>query len=97
MTPDFVGRYPELVEAGGVGLTAGWDVTYDRFGLPFSWRRLSADDVAGYRQEEARIVWSDEDELRSCRCKHLVRWSAGKPRIDRDLQTSLQLLFGIRR
>ena len=95
--PDFVDRYPELVNATRVAVTAGWEVTFDRFGLPFCWTRLNADDVKDYKRLETRIVWTDEPLLKSCRCKDLVRWRAGKPRIDRDLQTSLQLLFGIRR
>lgn len=98
VTPDFVLRYPSLQVTNSTPLpVAGWEVTFDRFGLPFAWRPLEQAEVEGYRSLEAQVVWTDDDLLKSCRCKDLVRYRSGKPQPDRDLQTALQLLFGIRR
>ncbi len=97
-TPDFVQRYPALRTGEAFsGETAGWEVTFDRFGLPFAWQELGAADVADYKRDEVRIVWTDDEMLAACRCKDLVRRRRGQPVPDRDLQTALQLLFGIRR
>ncbi len=97
-TPDFVERYPSLrVGPTPPGTPAGWEVSFDRFGLPFAWRQLRAEDLKGFKRDEVRVTWTDEDELKVCRCKDLVRTRRGQPVPDRDLQTSLQLLFGLRR
>ena len=39
---------------------------------------------------------TDDDALRHCRCKSLVTRVRGEPRPGKDLQTLLQLLFGLR-
>lgn len=97
-TPDFILRYPSLQVGNSTPLrVAGWEVSFNRFGLPFSWRVLGAAEVKGYRKLEARVIWTDDELLKSCRCKKLVRRRGGKAVPDRDLQTNLQLLFGIRR
>src|SRR5690606_6889146 len=97
-TPDFVRRYPALLTgplpAAPLG---GWEVTFDRFGVPFAWTPLPASELAGYDRLEARVVWQDGEELDSCRCKDLVTTRRGQNLPDKDLQTGLQLLFGIRR
>lgn len=97
-TPDFLKRYSALRE-GPMPLfgLAGWEVDFDEFGVPLQWRPLLADDVEGYKRNEVRIVSTDETLLDGVKCKDLVKTSRGREVPDGDLQTNLQLLFGLRR
>ena len=97
-TPDFIKRYPGLRE-GAMPLfgLAGWEVDFDEFGVPLKWRPLLADGVAGYQRNEVRIVSTDDALLDAVSCKDLVKMSRGQSVPDSDLQTNLQLLFGLRR
>ena len=97
-TPDFIKRYPALRD-GPMPLfgLAGWEVDFDDFGVPLQWRPLLADAVAGYRRNEVRIVSTDAALLDGVICKDLVKTSRGRAVPDDDLQTNLQLLFGLRR
>lgn len=95
-TPDFLKRYPAL-RSGPMPLrgVAGWEVDFDRYGVPIEWRPLLKDAVAGYRNNEVRVVMFDSDA--ETNCKDLVKGSGGREVPDSDLQTNLQLLFGLRR
>jgi peptidoglycan LD-endopeptidase LytH len=96
-TPDFVQRYPEFVpNVMAVAEPAGWEVAISGFGVPFRWKPLTATEVEGLKPGGVRIVDVDEDVLRQCRCKQLVTRVRGQPQPGRDLQTLLQLLFGLR-
>ncbi|HEX2099579.1 MAG TPA: M23 family metallopeptidase [Candidatus Synoicihabitans sp.] len=96
--PDFVRRYPELLTrpAPLAGL-AGWEVAFTVYGVPTAWTPLSEAEVAGFQANEVRVVSTTDDLLRACRCKDLVTRTRSGPRPARDLQTLLQLLFGLRR
>jgi hypothetical protein len=96
-TPDFVERYPSLVSpvAAG-GLIGGWEVALSEFGLPFAWTPLSPADVSGFRPNEVRIVAHDAAALKRVRCKSLVVVRRGKPTVGKELEATLQLLFGLR-
>jgi len=93
--PDFVKRYPAL-RAGAMPLrgVAGWEVDFDRYGVPLEWRPLRSDAVEGYQKNEVRVVMFDRDA--ETNCKDLVKSSGGREVPDKDLQTNLQLLFGLR-
>ncbi|MFM1852461.1 MAG: hypothetical protein RIS54_2145 [Verrucomicrobiota bacterium] len=95
-TPDFVRRYPALVVKQPPLLVAGWEVTCDWTGLPFRWRALETAEVQGMARNEVRIVQVDEAVRRREHSKDLVvlrgsRWVPAS-----DLQTVLQLVFGLR-
>jgi peptidoglycan LD-endopeptidase LytH len=95
--PDFVTRYPSLLTRPAVpGAVAGWEVQITAFGVPFAWTPLSADELVGYRPNEVRVVAVDEDRLATCRCRNWVSRRGGAYTPARDLQTLLQLLFGLR-
>ncbi len=97
-SPNFIRRYSALrSEPMPLFGLAGWDVDFDEFGVPIDWRPLLADAVEGYGKYEVRIIATDDEALRSVRCKDLVRTLGGKQVPDSDLQTNLQLLFGLRR
>jgi len=96
--PDFVERYPGLMTkplpSEGV---AGWEVAFNHTGLPFSWTPLSEAEVVGLRADLPRIFEVDNDLVRSTRCRSLVNQLRSGPQPGRDLETVLQLLFGLRR
>lgn len=93
-TPDFVRRYPSLLARAPEGEPAGWEVTVDRYGMPFSWRPLTVRETMGMRRGDVDIVWTNDSLLESCRCKRLVTRLRGRAVPDRDLEILLQLLFG---
>lgn len=96
--PDFIRRYPVLrTGEEPKGGTAGWEVAFNSFGVPFAWQPLPASELSGYRAGEVRIVATDPDVLRSCPCKDLVKQVRGRAQPDDDLRTVLQLLFGLRK
>lgn len=94
--PDFVQRYPSLVTKHPAMLIAGWEVEFNWTGLPFRWRPLNATDVQGMRHNEIKIVSVDSQADGSDRSKRLVVSRRGKWVADDDLQTVLQLIFGLR-
>jgi len=97
-SPDFVRRHPSLLTTMMNPIdVAGWEVAFDVHGLPLAWTPLPATEMQGYRRNEVRVVWTDRPALDACRCKDLVRGRGNRVRADRDLQTNLQLLFGLRR
>jgi murein DD-endopeptidase MepM/ murein hydrolase activator NlpD len=96
--PDFIERYPALLtrplpppEAFG-----GWEVTFNDLGFPFSWTPLSPMDVISLRPNEPQATPVDED-AKLPRCKSLVFKKRGRYVIGRDLESTLQLLFGLRK
>lgn len=96
-TPDFIRRYPSLRRGADTDKSpAGWEVAFNSFGVPFAWTPLAASELDGYKPNEVRIVSTNDDALRACRCKDLTRTSRNRTLPDRDLQTVLQLIFGLR-
>lgn len=94
--PDFVRRYPSLLRRPIDGLVAGWEVEFSAFGVPFAWTPLAAAEVGGLRANEVEVVWADAAITKSHRCKQLLRVRRGGYDPGSDLQTVLQLLFGLR-
>ena len=96
--PDFTKRYPSLVVHPLLPVKrAGWEVSFDAHGVPFEWTPLGKADLAGYRRDEVRIVESNPEILKECKCKDLVKGRSSKLTPDSDLQRALQLLFGLKR
>ena len=90
-------RYPSLV-VGEIPLAgvAGWDVKVNQTGLPFSWTPLGAADVAGMRLNDVRIEDVDEAALKAFRAKSIAVRRKGAYVPGKDLETMLQLVFGLR-
>jgi murein DD-endopeptidase MepM/ murein hydrolase activator NlpD len=95
-TPDFITRYPSLLRKPVSGLVAGWEVECNGTGLPFVWTPLTAAELDGQRTGTAKIVSVDAALLRAGRCKSLVKTSRGSHTPGPDLNTMLQLVFGLR-
>ncbi|MEJ1973930.1 MAG: M23 family metallopeptidase [Lacunisphaera sp.] len=94
--PDFIRRYPALLRKPVDGLVGGWEVQCDVTGLPFAWTPLSPLQVAGRRPGSVEIVSVDTAALRAFRGKSLIRTRGGQPAPGPDLNTMLQLVFGLR-
>lgn len=95
--PDFVQRYPELV-TGEIPLAgvAGWEVKVTVTGLPFAWTPLSATDVVGFKADEVRLSDVDTQALKAFRGKSIAVQRKGVYVPGKDLETMLQLVFGLR-
>ncbi len=94
--PDFITRYPSLLKKPLNGLVSGWEIQCDVTGLPFAWTPLNSNDVAGMRPGSVDIVSVDNAALRAFRGKSLIRMRSGRETPGSDLQTMLQLVFGLR-
>jgi hypothetical protein len=93
--PDFVRRYPALrAEPMPLIGLAGWEIAFDRFGVPLSCRPMGTADVEGYRAGELRIISTDEAELAQTTSKSLVRRRGGKLQPGKDLAMNLELITG---
>jgi len=94
--PDFIARYPALLKQPVTGLVGGWEVQCDVTGLPFAWTPLSPTQVAGMRANAVEILSVDQAALRSFRGKSLIKTRGGRHSQGPDLNTMLQLVFGLR-
>ena len=96
-TPDFVTRYPSLLtKPQPPGLVAGWEVQFNWTGVPFAWTPLSVTAVAELKRDQPKIIEVDAAIERRERSKTLAisrrgTWTPGK-----DLETAMQLLFGLK-
>ncbi|HEU5079820.1 MAG TPA: M23 family metallopeptidase [Opitutaceae bacterium] len=97
-TPDFVARYPALLTKAlpEGNAFAGWEITFNDMGLPFAWTPLGPMEVIGLRPNEFQATQVDPN-ARLPRCKSLVFKKRGRYEIGRDLESTLQLLFGVRK
>lgn len=95
-TPDFVTRYPSLLTKPlPVGPVAGWEILFNWSGVPFSWTPLTSMEVVGLLRDKPKLVEVNAALERQQRSKSLAvsrrgNWTPGK-----DLETVLQLLFGL--
>ena len=97
-TPDFVSRYPALLTKGIVeGAFGGWEISFNEMGVPYAWTPLSPMDVVDMRPGEIRVAATNDALLRANDCKSLVFSKRGRQAIGSDLESVLQLLFGLRK
>jgi murein DD-endopeptidase MepM/ murein hydrolase activator NlpD len=95
-TPDFVTRYPSLLTKPlPVGPVAGWEILFNWSGVPFSWTPLTSMEVVGLVRDKPKLIEVNAALERQQRSKSLAvsrrgNWTPGK-----DLETVLQLLFGL--
>jgi len=97
-TPDFITRYPALLtKPMPVGMIGGWEVAFNAFGLPFAWTPLTRAEVGAARANSVQLREVDAALNRAVRCKTLVKPGRGGAHVTGpDLDTVLQLLFGLR-
>lgn len=93
--PDFARRYPSLVtnpDAAIIG--GGWEVAFNRMGVPVRLRRLEPSELADTPRGGWRVVSHDAEALATCRCRRLVRTVKGQVEPGEDLRSTLELIFG---
>jgi len=96
-TPDFVTRYPELLSGERPsGLLGGWEVEFTATGLPMKWTALEPLQVAGMKQGQPVVVWTNTELLKSERCRDLVDTVRGRTTPGKDLRAVTELLFNLR-
>jgi hypothetical protein len=96
-TPDFVTRYPSLLTKPlPGGAVAGWDISFNWTGLPFSWTPLTSMEVVGQLPDEPRLLDVNAALERQQRSKSLAVMRRGKWTPGKDLEIVLQQLFGLR-
>ncbi len=89
-TPDFVKRYPALVDENGQKV--GWDVHFTWFGLPQKFERIK-DPKKGARYGDVEVIKHNPDEMKR-KCRRLVVLdSKGNVVITNDMKEVLHLLF----
>lgn len=95
--PDFIQRYPVLQTGERpAGLLGGWEVCFNKTGLPYKWTPLAPNQVAGMRQGEYVVVETNDSVLRANHCKDLIKTKRGRKVPGKDLETVLELVFGLR-
>lgn len=96
--PDFIQRYPSLLTRPipPAESFVGWEVAFDAMGFPFAWTPLTGVDAVSLKPNEPEATPVDEGE-KLPRCKWLVFKKRGRYVIGRDLESTLQLLFGLRK
>jgi peptidoglycan LD-endopeptidase LytH len=95
--PDFATRYPALLTRPmPMGLTPGWDIRFNWSGVPFAWTPLTAVEVAGLPLNQPQIIGVDETLERREKSKSLAVSRRGRWAVGKDLDTVLELLFGLK-
>jgi murein DD-endopeptidase MepM/ murein hydrolase activator NlpD len=95
--PDFVSRYPSLLTKPlPMGPVAGWEIVFNWTGVPIAWTPLTGMEVMGMPQNKPVIVDVNADFERRERSKTLAIQRRGSWVVGKDLETVLQLLFGLR-
>jgi peptidoglycan LD-endopeptidase LytH len=96
-TPDFIRRYRSLLtKPVPLGMVGGWEVEFSATGLPIRWTPLAPSEVAGLRAGSVQLLEVDAALARAHRCRELVRSRRGGYVTGPDLDTILQLIFGLR-
>lgn len=94
--PDFVNRYPALLTEPLPLNVAGWEIRFNATGMPFSWRPLGGDGIAGLSPNKPVLHEVNAELERRERSKTLAVRQRGEWRMGRDLTMVLQQLFGLR-
>ena len=98
LVPDFIERYPALLTKPYPAAQSfgGWQVLFDEFAVPFAWTPLDNAEVSDLKTNDP-VAEPVEGGARTNRCKSLVFRKPGRYAVGKDLETVLQLLFGLRK
>jgi Membrane proteins related to metalloendopeptidases len=94
--PDFVRRYPSLVESRHE-FGAGWEIQFDATGVPVRWRQLGELELIGWRKGEIRILQVNKELLQANPSRRLIATVRGKSGPAADLNTVIEQLWPHRR
>ena len=94
--PDFVTRYPALLTKPlPLGPVPGWEIRFNWAGVPIAWTPLTMMEVTGLAFDQPRIVEVNAALERRERSKTLAVPRKGGWTVGKDLDTILELLFGL--
>jgi murein DD-endopeptidase MepM/ murein hydrolase activator NlpD len=94
-TPDFVRRYPALVDGPLPPAVAGWRIAFSAWGLPLRWTPLAAQDLIDLRHEgEVAVEAIQPEVLASFACRNLLDQRGQGVRLGRGARQLLEILFG---
>lgn len=98
VVPDFVRRYPSLLTKplSADEAIGGWEIAFNETGIPFSWTPLTPVEMLGSLSTKVSILATDAALLKQWKCRSLIITRSGVATPGRDLNTVLQLLFGVR-
>lgn len=99
--PDFVRRYPELLEIAGpvrVADIRGWEVDILGMGIPYRWRPILDPPPQSLRAEGSiALIAFDPHEIKRYACRDILETRRdGSVVIDSVMRQYMQLLFGFR-
>ncbi|MGH8020887.1 MAG: M23 family metallopeptidase [Opitutaceae bacterium] len=92
-TPDFVRRYPALVEAAARDDLAGWEIDFTWFGLPKAWRAIDSTKAAEAQKGRTVVLFHDAELLDRFPCQGVIRTRGGRASIDARARDALEILF----
>lgn len=97
-TPDFLRRYPALLDnISGEGELIGWEIQFTAWGLPIAWKALGANStLAGAAPGEVRLEALDPEAMSEFACRGMVSQTGGEYRLGNGALRVVKLLFGLR-
>lgn len=92
--PDFVQRYPELIQAAppASGI-AGWRIEFSWFGVPKAWWPLDAAEAAAVQGAGTIVVFHDRAILDRHPCQSVIRTRGGGVSPGNKMQDVLDIIF----
>ena len=92
--PDFVQRYPELVQAAppASGI-AGWRIEFAWFGVPKAWWPLDEHEAAAVQGDDTAIVFHDAALLERYPCQSIIRSRGGVATPGPKMRDALDIMF----
>ncbi len=92
--PDFVRRYPALVEtAAPENDLAGWEIDFTWFGLPKAWRAVDSAKAAEEPPGRMVVLFHDAELLDRFPCQGVIRARGGRASVGPRARDALEILF----
>ena len=94
--PDFIRRYPTLLTGALPHAEIhGWEIAFTGFGLPKSWRPLSAaEQPISTRENEMVLINRDKEHIETYACCDAIDFKGEQVLPGKQLRQRLDILFG---
>lgn len=97
MIPDFVKRYPELVNRTySESNLAAWDIAFSQYGVPKEWTPRFSDEGISGKPGDVEIIAYNPNLLKEQTCNRVLLLKGSKPKISANTLNTLKKLFGFR-